>query len=153
MWRPSVRVGQLYEQLYGTIGRHVVHRSILNEQSEHGCLGYHTWFGRTVVCVQYWNSMEALLSYAWNVDASHVRGWRSFIRRIGDKRDVGVWHEAYVTHPSGVDVIYRNMPAFGMGKATTLVRPGGHEPGERAAGEPGEGSTRDEGGDADGIAG
>lgn len=100
----------------------------VNRRSEHGFLGYHVWFGRTTIVLQYWKNLDDLLTYARNADAEHVPGWRNFNRQVGNNGDVGVWHEAYVTHPDQMHIIYRNMPEFGMGKATNHVHSGGNGP-------------------------
>ena len=100
----------------------------VNRHSEHGFLGYHVWFGRTTIVLQYWKNLDDLLTYARNADAEHVPGWRNFNRQVGNNGDVGVWHEAYVTHPDQMHIIYRNMPEFGMGKATNHVHSGGNGP-------------------------
>lgn len=84
-----------------------------------GLLGYHTWFGRTVVVLQYWRSVEELQAFAVDPTAPHARAWRDFNRRVGDDGSVGVWHETYVVGPGRAEAIYANMPAFGLAAATT----------------------------------
>jgi hypothetical protein len=93
----------------------------LKKYDDRGLLAVHTWFGRTTILLQYWRSMDELLAYSREVEAEHVPGWRAFNRRIGNTGDVGVFHEAYVSHPDEMHVIYRNMPRFGMAKATEHV--------------------------------
>ncbi|MEU3099936.1 DUF4188 domain-containing protein [Streptomyces sp. NPDC006967] len=68
-------------------------------QSEHGFLGYHVWFGRTTIVVQYWKDMDELLAYARNAGAEHLPRWRNYNKKVGNNGDVGVWHETYITHP------------------------------------------------------
>ena len=70
--------------------------------------------------VQYWRSREALYGYAKMRDAEHLPAWRNFNRRIGTGGDVGVWHETYEVPRSGIDSVYVNMPAFGLGKVGSL---------------------------------
>lgn len=107
-----------------------VHRN----KEELGFLGMHVWFARTVIMVQYWNSMPELLAYARESGRTHVPGWRRFNRRVGADPSVGVWHEAYVMAPERTHVVYRNMPPFGLGRVTEMVpgrlydhRPVSHE--------------------------
>ncbi|WP_084792384.1 DUF4188 domain-containing protein [Actinopolyspora mortivallis] len=90
----------------------------LRKQPELGMLGYHVWFGRTTLLVEYWKDMDHLMAYARNADHEHVPAWRRFNRRVGVDGSVGVFHEAYVTHPDEMHIIYRNMPEFGMGRFT-----------------------------------
>ena len=89
----------------------------LSLQPESGFLHAESWFGRTVIMVQYWRSMEQLLAYAHDKDAEHLPAWRAFNRDVGTNGSVGIWHETYVANPGSYESIYVNMPAFGLGKA------------------------------------
>lgn len=100
----------------------------LARQSDRGYLGHHIWLGRTTVIIQYWKGMDELMAYARDAGAGHVPGWRNFNRNVGNGGDVGVWHEAYATHPDQLHIIYRNMPEFGMAKATEHVHRSGSGP-------------------------
>ena len=71
--------------------------------------------------LQYWRSTELLLSYAKNREAEHLPAWKAFNQAIGTKGDVGIWHETYKASPGSFESIYVNMPAFGLGKAGTLL--------------------------------
>jgi hypothetical protein len=104
----------------------------LGQHPELGFLGAHTWFGRTVVVLQYWRSVEDLQTYAKNRDRAHLPAWAAFNRAIGKSGDVGVWHETYRTREGDYETIYANMPPFGLGKATKLVTATGRK--ESAAG-------------------
>ncbi|MGA3204669.1 MAG: DUF4188 domain-containing protein [Bryobacteraceae bacterium] len=86
-----------------------------------GLLGYHLWFGRTTIALQYWRSVEALNAFAKNRDHSHLPAWAAFNRAIGKSGDVGVWHETYRVREGDYETVYANMPAFGLGKATRAV--------------------------------
>lgn len=86
-----------------------------------GLLGYEMWLGRTIIMVQYWRSTEQLMSYAKNLDAEHFPAWKAFNKAVGTNGDVGIWHETYVVSPGNSESIYVNMPAFGLGKAGTLL--------------------------------
>jgi len=85
---------------------------------EAGLLDFHSWFGRTTVIVSYWKSPEHLQRFASDPDAPHLEPWRKFVRRIGDDGTVGAWHETYVSSPGKREVVYVNMPPFGLGRAT-----------------------------------
>lgn len=93
---------------------------------ELGLLSHEMWFSRTVILVQYWRSLDALLAYARNRDAEHLPAWRRFNRSVGTDGSVGIWHEAYAIKPGVYENVYVNMPAFGLGRAGALVpaRPG-----------------------------
>jgi len=84
--------------------------------------GYHLWFGFRVVMVQqYWRSLDELISYASDSKASHAAAWRNFNRRIDNNGSVGIWHETYHVRPGELEVLYGNMPAFGLAAATAHV--------------------------------
>ncbi|MUL42682.1 DUF4188 domain-containing protein [Streptomonospora sp. PA3] len=86
---------------------------------------------RGVTVIQYWESTEALLSYAQG--PTHSSAWRRFYRQGGDA--VGLWHETFeVGLPQagaaagrspeesaptqrGYEAIYANVPALGLGRA------------------------------------
>ncbi|HEX2301882.1 MAG TPA: DUF4188 domain-containing protein [Pseudonocardiaceae bacterium] len=93
---------------------------------ESGLLGYHLWFGRTVLVLQYWRSTEELIGFASDSKAPHAAAWREFNRRISAGGAVGVWHETYAVTPGHQEAVYVNMPRFGLAAATrhTPVGPG-----------------------------
>lgn len=112
-----------------------------------GFLSHEMWVARTVILVQYWRSMEALLAYAKSRESAHLPAWQAFNRRIGTNGTVGIWHETYAVKPGQYENIYANMPPFGLGKAGTLVtarsglqsaagRLQAHERGAHAGGAP-----------------
>lgn len=88
---------------------------------ESGLLGYHLWFGRTVLVLQYWRSTEDLVSFASDPYAPHAVAWREFNRRISAGGAVGVWHETYDVRPGHLEAVYVNMPRFGLAAATQHV--------------------------------
>ena len=51
------------------------------------------WFGLTLILLQYWRSLELLLAYANNKEASHFPAGQAFNDAIGTSGDVGLWHE------------------------------------------------------------
>jgi Domain of unknown function (DUF4188) len=89
---------------------------------EEGLIAHHSWFGRTTLTIMYWRSMEELQAFASNPDAPHLAAWRKYVRRIGEDGSVGAYHEAYQARPGGTDVVYVNMPAFGLAAATEPVK-------------------------------
>jgi hypothetical protein len=93
----------------------------LEQKPELGLMGHHEWFGRTVIVVQYWRSLDQLLAYAKNRNNAHLPAWAAFNRAVGKSGDVGVWHETYRTRQGDYETIYVNMPPFGLGKATKAV--------------------------------
>ncbi len=93
----------------------------LHQHAELGFLGEHTWFGRTVIVLQYWRSVEELNAYAKNRDRAHLPAWTAFNRAVGKSGDVGIWHETYRVRAGDCETIYANMPLFGLAKATKAV--------------------------------
>jgi hypothetical protein len=93
----------------------------LEQKPELGLMGYHNWFGRTIIVVQYWRSVDQLMAYAKNRNSAHLPAWAAFNRAVGKSGDVGIWHETYRTRPGDYETIYANMPPFGLGKATKSV--------------------------------
>ena len=91
-----------------------------------GFLGGQSWFGRTILMVQYWRSMEQLLAYSTDNQAEHLPAWRAFNKSVGANGSVGIWHETYAVSPGTYENIYANMPPFGLGLAGTLQPASGH---------------------------
>jgi hypothetical protein len=88
----------------------------LAQRPQEGMLGAEMWFGRTTIMLQYWRSVEQLLTYATNRDAVHLPAWRAFNQAVGVSGDVGIWHEMYSGVPGTYENVYVNMPPFGLGK-------------------------------------
>ena len=106
-WWPVVRA------MSGMLGE-------LYRQPQIGFLHAESWFGRTVILVQYWRSMQQLLAYAHARESAHLPAWRRFNESIGTDGSVGIWHETYEARPGSYENIYVNMPAFGLGRAGRL---------------------------------
>jgi len=107
-WWPVVRaMGRMLPELY--------------RQPALGLLHHEMWFGRTLILVQYWRSMDQLMDYAKARDSQHLPAWQAFNKAVGTHGSVGIWHETYQAGPGTHENIYVNMPPFGMGKAGTLV--------------------------------
>ena len=77
------------------------------------------------VTIQYWRSAEHLEAFARNQAMPHHPAWRAFNRAVGGNGDVGIWHETYLVSAGRYEVLYGNMPRFGLAKA------GNHVPIER----------------------
>lgn len=93
----------------------------LYQQPDLGLLSHEMWVSRTIILVQYWRSLDALLSYAKAREAEHLPAWRDFNKSIGNDGSVGIWHETYLAGPGTHENVYVNMPPFGLGKAGELV--------------------------------
>lgn len=95
----------------------------LEQRPELGYLGGTTWLaGRSTLTVQYWRSLEALESFAHDPELSHRPAWRAFHRGVGAGGDVGIWHESYLVRAGNWEVLYGNMPAFGLGAVATHLQ-------------------------------
>ncbi|MCV2365412.1 DUF4188 domain-containing protein [Paucibacter sp. DJ1R-11] len=92
----------------------------LRQQPERGLLHAEMWFGRTVIGVQYWRSMEQLLAYAKDRQSQHLPAWAAFNKAIGTDGTVGIWHETYAVRADAHESIYVNMPPFGLARAGQL---------------------------------
>ena len=95
--------------------------SHLSRHPEAGMLSFESWFGRTTLLLSYWRSPEHLTGFASDADAPHLQPWRNFRRAVGDNGDVGIWHETYTVAADQREVIYGNMPRFGLGAAVKHV--------------------------------
>ena len=89
----------------------------LYARPELGFLHAEAWFGRTIIFLQYWRSIEQLLAYATNKEAEHLPAWKAFNRSVGSNGTVGIWHETYAVSAGSYETIYVNMRPFGLGKA------------------------------------
>lgn len=95
----------------------------LHEQPELGMLHGESWGRwRQTLMVQYWQSMDHLMRYATARDHEHLPAWAAFNRQARASHAVGIWHEAYEVQPETSHIVYRDMPLFGMGKATSAFR-------------------------------
>lgn len=92
----------------------------LQTHREYGFLGYEYWGGNPCLTVQYWESVEALESFARSKAASHFPAWVEFNSRYSASAAVGIWHETYLIDSGCYEAVYKNMPAFGLAKATAL---------------------------------
>ena len=97
----------------------------LERQPELGFLGASTWFGRSILMVQYWRSFDDLEAYAKARDHAHLPAWAAFNRAVGGNGDVGIFHETYQVAPGGYENVYANMPEMLFGRVGKLVEAGG----------------------------
>lgn len=85
-------------------------------KEELGFLSMETYFGlRTTIMVQYWRSIDDLLSYSKN--NLHLKAWKNFNQKVGNNDAVGIYHETYRVCSGNYESIYGNMPLYGLGKA------------------------------------
>ena len=104
----------------------------LEVQENSDLLHVESWAGRTSIMVQYWRSFDALENYAKNPNQQHLPAWRDFNKLISSNGDVGIWHETYTIAPGNFEVVYNNMPEFGLAKATRSVAASGKRKTARA---------------------
>lgn len=117
-WWPVARaMGRMLGELY--------------QQPALGFLGGDSWPGRTILMVQYWRSLDALLSYAHAKEHQHLPAWRDFHRSVGSNGDVGIWHETYAVQAGAMESVYANMPPFLLGKCTGTLEARGARQGAR----------------------
>ena len=92
---------------------------------ERGFLGGESFFRMwpvVTIMVSYWRSYDHLERFAHDRDDPHLEPWRRFNREIGDDGSFGIWHETYLVQAGQYEVLYGNMPQFGLARAT------GHAP-------------------------
>lgn len=71
--------------------------------------------------VQYWRSVDDVIRYANDDSRTHRPTAKRFFRKIFKNRAAGVWHELYVVPPGHYEVLYLNMPRFGLGQVGPVV--------------------------------
>ncbi|HEX2620602.1 MAG TPA: DUF4188 domain-containing protein [Phototrophicaceae bacterium] len=103
---------------------------VLYQYPQKGFLGGESFFRLfpvTTVLISYWRSFEDLERFARSKDDPHLAAWQDFYRQGGTDGKVGIWHETYMIEPGKYEVVYANMPLFGLAKATGKPMPtGGH---------------------------
>ena len=93
----------------------------LERQPELGFMGAETWFGRTILMVQYWRSFDLLEAYAKAREKAHLPAWAAFNRSVGAGGAVGVFHETYRVAAGDCENIYANMPPILLGRVAGLT--------------------------------
>ena len=81
------------------------------------CLGP----GPTLSTIQYWRSHDQLQAYAHARNHAHLPAWAAFQKAARNNTAVGIYHETYLVRAGNYESIYADMPAFGLGRAGTLV--------------------------------
>jgi hypothetical protein len=98
-------------------------RELLTEPAS-GCRSAQNfWSGRMIMTVQYWDSVEQLISYAHDPQGKHRPAWRAFNRNAAKTTAVGIFHETYSVQSGNYETIYRAMPPSGLAAATDSVAP------------------------------
>ncbi|MDQ6657237.1 MAG: DUF4188 domain-containing protein [Actinomycetota bacterium] len=98
-------------------------KHLANHQTS-GFLAGQNWFGRTTLMLTYWRKAEDLVAFARDPELMHLPAWRAYNAAAGSNGDVGVWHETYRVAAGDREMIYVNMPPFGLGKAIGTERVG-----------------------------
>ena len=91
---------------------------------EKGFLGGENFFRAfpvTTILVSYWRSFEALERFAHDKSDPHLEAWRAFNKRVGDDGSFGIWHETYLVQAGQYEVLYGNMPLFGLARASQHI--------------------------------
>ena len=91
------------------------------EHPEIGCLHIENFGATRNISVQYWKSFDHLERFARSKEWSHLEAWRQFNKLIRDSGDLGIWHETYQVRAGEYEVMYGNMPVFGLAGAGTHV--------------------------------
>lgn len=109
----------------------------LSRHKELGLLHFTSWIGpRGPILVQYWRSVDQLEAFAKDARLPHHPAWKRWNKVGRDNADVGIWHESYVVREGTFEVLYGNMPTFGLavaGKPVPVTQATGTAAGRRAA--------------------
>jgi len=98
----------------------------LEKKPEAGLLWHRTYLsGRVLLTQQYWKGFDQLLSYAGDKNAEHQPAWARYMRELAKDGSIGIWHETYLVEPGKFECIYGNMPPFGLGAASNIVKADG----------------------------
>lgn len=107
--------------------------TVLARHPELGCLGFHQYLGRSTLMVQYWRDFDSLDRFARDPSLPHLEPWRRFNRLVRDNPAVGIWHETYRVRAGEYEVVYGNMPEFGLAAADGVAHVPVARRGETAA--------------------
>jgi len=98
----------------------------LEKKPEAGLLWHRTYLsGRVLLTQQYWKGFDQLLAYAGDKNAEHQPAWARYMRELAKDGSIGIWHETYLVEPGKFECIYGNMPPFGLGAASNIVKADG----------------------------
>jgi hypothetical protein len=71
--------------------------------------------------IQYWRSFDHLEAFAKDSEDPHLSVWRNYWKRVGKDDRAGIWHETLLVRDGEYEAIYGNVPARGLGNASSLV--------------------------------
>jgi hypothetical protein len=95
----------------------------LESKPDSGLLWYRNYISWPNAMVQqYWESFDKLMAYSSDKDAEHAPAWGRYLRELSKDDSIGIWHETYLIEPGRHECIYSNMPSYGLGAATSLVK-------------------------------
>jgi hypothetical protein len=95
----------------------------LEKKPEAGLLWYRNYISWPNLMVQqYWESFDKLMAYSSDKSALHQPAWGRFMRELAKDDSVGIWHETYLIEPGRYECIYNNMPPYGLGAASKIVK-------------------------------
>ena len=77
--------------------------------------------GLTLVAVQYWESFDALDTWARDHRLPHRRPWQQYLREALDDDAMGLWHETYLASPGSWEGVYLNLPPWGLAAGVEAV--------------------------------
>ncbi len=83
--------------------------------------GQATYFWPGIGLIQYWRSFDDLERFARHKDYPHLPAWKRYNKVIGANGSVGLWHEVFLVKPGCHEVMYQNMPSFGLVAATRPI--------------------------------
>jgi hypothetical protein len=84
------------------------------------------------ILIQYWRSFDHLDRFARSRSDPHLPAWTKFNRTAARDGSAGIFHETYAVQPGQFEVVYGNMPRFGLARAFEHVPASGR--GETARG-------------------
>ena len=95
----------------------------LEKKPEAGLLWYRTYISWPNIMVQqYWESFDKLMAYSTDKSSEHRPAWARYMKELANDGSTGIWHETYLIEPGKFECIYGNMPPFGLGAASSLVK-------------------------------
>lgn len=95
----------------------------LEKTPDAGLLWYRTYLSLPNILVQqYWESFDKLMAYSSDKAMAHQPAWGRYMRELASDGSIGIWHETYLIEPGKFECIYGNMPPFGLGAASNIVK-------------------------------
>ena len=95
----------------------------LEKKPEAGLLWYRTYISWPNLMVQqYWESFDKLMAYSTDKSSEHRPAWARYMKELANDGSTGIWHETYLIEPGKFECIYGNMPPFGLGAASNIVK-------------------------------